>query len=189
MKSMTQKGNMMEQSRAGFHYTLLDSQNAAFLAGKSNRVASASDWSVVISGAALGAVIGFIFVLSLLSLIAAIVSGSVSNPGNRVIFTLILGAGTVFIFYQVINPLRIIRADRRLSAEGQVVQGEVTNVESQWVSRARTTVWRVSYCFQTPHGQKVTGITGLSVPSNVPVPRYGTPLAILYVDENLHKAL
>lgn len=177
----------MEQPRASFQFAPLDSRNLAYVQGKSDAIASDSDWSMVGAGVALATVIGMIFVLSALSLLGALVSGDNTNLGNRVIVTLFTGAGTAFLIYQIIDPLRTVAATRRLAREGRILHGEVTGVETRPMGRAYAL--RVSYRFTTPEGEVLTGITGVPPSAGTVILARGSTLAILYVNENLHRAL
>jgi hypothetical protein len=180
---------MLDQPRANFQFLLLDRANAPYVTGKSTTISSEQDWSLVISGVMFGTIIGFIFVLSAFGLITALIGGNTTNLGNRVLITGLLGAGTGFIIYTLLPSWRDIFKNRRLASQGQILQGEVTGVETRYVPRARMTIWRVSYRFQSPDGRTLTGVTGLPGHANAPAPASGTPLAILYADANLHKAL
>jgi hypothetical protein len=150
---------MLDQPRANFQFLLLDRANAPYVTGKSTTISSEQDWSLVISGVMFGTIIGFIFVLSAFGLITALIGGNTTNLGNRVLITGLLGAGTGFIIYTLLPSWRDIF------------------------------IWRVSYRFQSPDGRTLTGVTGLPGHANAPAPASGTPLAILYADANLHKAL
>ncbi len=177
----------MEQPRAVFEFTLLDQRNRPYLIGQSSRIASNAGWDMVGAGIALATVIGFIFVLSALSLLGAVVSGNNTNLGNRVLVTLLTGVGTAFLTFQVIAPLRTVSANRRLAREGQVVRGEIAGVEMRQVWRGY--FLSITYSFTTPEGKTLTGETGFPASPYGLYPTRGAPLAILYVNENLHRAL
>lgn len=180
---------MLDQPRANFQFLLLNPGNGAYVSGKADRISAEEDWSMVIAGVALATIIGFIFVLSAFGLLTALIGGNSTNLGSRILITVVLGAGTAFLIYMALPGWRGIFENRRLASQGQILQGEVTDVESRYVSRARMGVWRVAYRFQTPDGRALSGITGVSAPGNKPAPARGMPLAVLYVNDKLHKAL
>jgi hypothetical protein len=182
----------MYQQRTNFEFTLLDPKNRAYVSGQSDRIASNSDWLMVGAGVILATLVGFLFVISGLSLLGALLSDDdVSNLGNRVIITLVMGGGTAFLIYSTVGPFREMFADRRLSSEGQILPGEVTAVTMNQGSYKgmRIRAMRVSYTFKTPQGQSLTGITGSLVGLGSVPPTHGTALGILYMDDTLHKAL
>ena len=177
----------MEQPRTDFEFVLLDPRNRAFVSGQSDRIASDSDWTMVAAGVTLGTILGVVFVLSGLGWLGAQLSDHSTNLGNRALIALVTGAGAAFVFHQTLGPLREIAADRRLAREGKIMRGEVTGTEMRRFRQF--TVLRVSYTFEDPQGQSLTGTTGISTPSSPAILTRGTLLGILYVNDTLHKAL
>ena len=175
----------MEQSRVDFQFVLLDRNNADYVAGKSDRISSLTDWTMVLAGMALTGLFGYFFVAFILRLVSDMSSGEVSNLSTRVIIGLVLAGGTAFLAWQTIGPLRTILSERRLAREGKLVPGQVTGVE---VRRIRAvTAQLVSYRFDTPNGQTLTGTAVATAPTGTVV--RDVPLAILWLDDDLHRAL
>jgi hypothetical protein len=175
----------MEQPRVDFQFILLDNNNADYVTGKSDRISSSTDWLTALVGMALTSLFGAFFIAFMLRLVSDMLSGGVSNLGNRVIIGLILVAGTAFLASQVIDTLRTILSERRLAREGKIVPGQATGVEVWQIQYMK--VQRVSYQFDAPDGQTLTGTTGVTAPTGTVV--RGAPLAILWLDDDLHRAL
>jgi hypothetical protein len=79
----------------------------------------------------------------------------------------------------------------RLRHDGQIVTGEVVDIERKFVGRQREHIILLHYCFTTPDGRTLTGTqrkSRLDLRAQLP-PAAGTPIRVLYAGDDAHVAL
>jgi hypothetical protein len=106
------------------------------------------------------------------------------------------GFGLVAAWVAIANGTRLVSRARRLAHDGRLEIGEVVHCASKFVTDADTVdhhVISVRYVFTTLAGVRVTGEESITMSPRqfnlTQLPRAGTPVVVLFVDENLYRLL
>lgn len=100
----------------------------------------------------------------------------------------LFGLGILVSLLWILGVWRGMGRDRRLASEGQILQGELVKMTGRG---GRGVIYlNINYAFKTPTGAQISGKQSETHRGRqYMVPPPGTPLAVLYVDEKLHKVL
>jgi hypothetical protein len=121
------------------------------------------------------------------------------RPEGVPLFSLLTGASALFLSLSIAWWIRRELAQsrqlrgryERLRRDGQIVAGEVVDIERKFVGRQREHIILLHYRFMTPDGRTLTGTqrkSRLDLRAQLP-PGAGTPIRVLYAGDDAHVAL